>query len=193
MGSLYYLIPGMFNRRGCRGESRGRRRETIDWYPRSRWIHFPPPSLLFLLLAARCSVFYSLGSRMFLDLSRPPSVGAITRLRVPPCPPLPLLLLILCLFFFYFSTTTRTVSPSPASSSSSSSAAAASSSSYLVRLYESRTVLKEVAPFNRPCSYTFSFVSWNRFRIAAVTWTDVSLVAFASRSLSGRAGATNAE
>ena len=58
-------------------------------------------------------------------------------------------------FFFFLSFCSSFASSSSSSSSTSTSTtthAVFPSSSYLVGLYESRTVLKEVAPFNRACS-----------------------------------------
>ena len=60
-------------------------------------------------------------------------------------------------FFFFLSFCSSFASSSSSSSSSSTSTSTTThavfpSSSYLVGLYESRTVLKEVAPFNRACS-----------------------------------------
>lgn len=89
-------------------------------------------------------------SGVFFDLSRPPS------LQAPLLDLFPYLVVLLCRAFFHNDLSSHYPLPSLyipllllllQLASSSSSSSASSSSSYLARLYESRTVLKEVAPF----------------------------------------------
>ena len=149
----------------------------LHFLRRSHFLLRPPFSLsLYTLCQSRVVFFPPRKQNILFDLSRPPSVGAITRIS-------PFFFLF---FFFYpllpppsFPCSSFLPSSPPSCSSSSTSTTtppsppSSSSSSYLVGLYESRTVLKEVAPFNRACSVCTRFPL--SLGITAITSLDISL------------------
>ena len=145
----------------------------LHFLRRSHFLLRPPFSLsLYTLCQSRVVFFPPRKQNILFDLSR---VGAITRIS-------PFFFLF---FFFYpllpppsFPCSSFLPSSPPSCSSSSTSTTTpppspSSSSSYLVGLYESRTVLKEVAPFNRACSVCTRFPL--SLGITAITSLDISL------------------